>query len=124
VSREELLTFEKFQQLEAEGVFSDERNQYLLSALCRLYIFYLSSKGGSADDLATWFGNPSMVQMRMPTQEDMQKIDERKIENEKRAYRGLIAIARAAQKKKEQAAKQPKEKNDVNGQRISPRITD
>jgi hypothetical protein len=95
VSREELLTFEKFQQLEAEGVFADERNQYLLSAICRLGILYLASKGGKADELTMGLGYPSVVQMRVPNEEDLQRIEEKKMENDKQFGRSLLAIAQS-----------------------------
>jgi len=75
-------------------VFADGREQYLLSALCRLYILHLSSKsGGSSDELAAWFGNPAFVQMRVPTEEELKKFAEKKINRDKNAYRGLLAIA-------------------------------
>jgi len=95
VSRAELLYFEKYKQLEAEGVFADGREQYLLSALCRAYIFYLSSKGGSADELLAWFSCPPAVQMRMPTEEELQKIEEQKVETDQKAYQGLLALCQA-----------------------------
>jgi len=95
VSRKELLAFEKFQQLEAEGAFSDERQQYLLSALCRLGILYLASKGGKADELTLGLGTPSVVQMRVPNEEDYQRIEEKKAENDKQFGRGLLAIAQS-----------------------------
>ena len=89
-----MLRFEKYKRLEAEGVFADSREQYLLSALCRLYIWYLSSEsGGSIDEIAAWFGYPSVVQMRLPTEEELTKIKKRKIEHDKKAYQGLIAFA-------------------------------
>jgi len=116
VSREELLTFEKFQQLEAEGVFSDERHQYLLSALCRLGILYLASKGGKADELTMGLGYPSVVQMRVPNEEDYQRIEEKKMENDKQFGRGLLAIAHSKGVEVRQISKQQffKEFGDVN----------
>ena len=90
-----MLTFEKFQQLETEGVFSDERVQYLLSALCRLGILSLASKGGKADELTMGLGYPSAVQMRVPNEEDLRRIEEKKAENDKQFGRGLLAIAQS-----------------------------
>jgi hypothetical protein len=75
--------------LESEGVFSDERNQYLLSALCRLGILYLASKGGKTDELTMGLGYPSAVQMRVPNEEDRKQIEEKKEENEKQFGRSL-----------------------------------
>ena len=117
MSREELLTFEKFQQLEAEGVFSDERGQYLLSALCRLGILYLVSKGGKADELTMGLGYPSVVQMRVPNEEDYQRIEEKRAENDKQFGRGLLAIAQSKGVEVRQVSKQQffKEFGDVLG---------
>ena len=104
-----------FQQLEAEGVFYDGREQYLLSALCRSHILYLSSKGGSADELSAWLSDPAAVQMRMPTAEELKKIGERKAEFDKKTYRGLLALAKGQGIKAEPMSRQEylKRKNDV-----------
>jgi hypothetical protein len=95
VSREELLIFEKFQQLESEGVFADGRIPYLLSALCRLGILSLASKGGNVDELSMGFGYPAIVQMRVPTEDDMRRMEEKKAERDKQFGRGLLAIAQS-----------------------------
>jgi hypothetical protein len=81
--------------LESEGVFADERSQYLLSALCRLGILYLASKGGKADELAMGLGYPSVVQMRVPNEEDHKRIEEKKAESDKQFGRGLLALAQS-----------------------------
>jgi hypothetical protein len=116
VSREELLEFEKFQQLEAEGVFADEREQYLLSVLCRLGILYLASKGGKADELTMGLGYPSAVQMRVPNEEDLQRIEEKKAEQDKQFGRGLLAIVQSKGIEVREVSKQQffKEFGDVN----------
>jgi len=95
VSRRELLAFEKYQQLEAEGAFVDERIQYLLSALCQLYLLYLSSKGGDAEELSLHFGEPTAVQMRKPTADDWKKIDEKKAERVRKGFEGFLALAQS-----------------------------
>jgi len=101
--------------LEAEGVFADERNQYLLSALCRLGILYLASKGGNADELSMGLGYPSIVQMRVPTEDDLKRIEERKAEVDKQFGRGLLAIAQSKGVEVRQISKQQffKEFGDV-----------
>jgi uncharacterized protein YcnI len=118
VSRKELLEFEKFQQLEAEGVFSDERNHYLLSALCHIYIWYFSAKAEiAADELAAHFGNPYTVRMRIPTEEELKKFAERKIAKDKKVFEGLIALAQIAKERKEiQEKKKSKPKPDLHQQ--------
>jgi len=101
--------------LESEGVFADERHQYLLSALCRLGILYLASKGGKADELSLGLGYPAVVQMRVPTEEDLQKVEEKKAENDRQFGRGLLAIAQAKGIEVQQVSRQQffKEFGDV-----------
>jgi hypothetical protein len=89
-----LLRFAKYKQLEAEGAFTDGREQYLLSALCRLYIWYLSSKGVPMDEMVACFSDPATVQMRLPTEEELKKIEKKNVERGKKFYRGLIGLAK------------------------------
>ena len=95
MSRRELLAFEKYQQLESEGAFVDERIQYLLSALCQLSLLYLSAKGGDAEELRLHFGEPTAVQMRKPTADDWKKMDEKKEERVRKGYEGFLALAQS-----------------------------
>jgi len=81
--------------LETEGAFADERVQYLLSALCQLSLFYLSTKGGDAEELRLHFGEPMAVQMRKPTADDWKKIDEKKEERVRKGFEGLLALAKS-----------------------------
>jgi hypothetical protein len=82
--------------LEAEGAFMDGREQYLLSALCQLYLWYLSSKGGSIDEMMVFFGEPVAVQMRKLTAEDKKQIEkkqaEKKEKQDKQFVQGLLAL--------------------------------
>jgi len=81
--------------LEAEGAFVDDREQYLLSTLCQLYLFYLSSKGGNVDELMLFFGEPAAVQMRKPTEADREKIAEKKAVQDKQFIQSLLAMGKA-----------------------------
>lgn len=45
------------------------------------------------DEMAAWFSYPSVVKMKIPTDEELKKIEEKKIEHDRKAYLGLIAIA-------------------------------
>ena len=65
----------------------------MLSALCQLYLLYISSKGGDADELMLCVGEPEAVRMRKPTAEDKKRIEKKKIDRDKKTYKGLIAIA-------------------------------
>ena len=87
-----MLTFAKYKQLETEGVFFDERIQYLLSALCQLSLLNLSTKGGDIEELMLFFGEPDAVRMRKPTAEDKAKSKKKKIEQGKNFGRGLLAL--------------------------------
>ena len=49
--------------------------------------------------MSAWFGCPSFVQMRMPTEIELQKIKESEVEKEKKGYLGLIALAEGQGKK-------------------------
>ena len=73
----------------------DEREQYLLSALCQLDLLSLSTKGSGIDELRLHVGEPSVVQMRKPTEADWQKIEEKKAERGRQAYEGLLAFAQS-----------------------------
>ena len=82
--------------MEAEGAFTDGREQYLLSALCQLYLCYLASKGGSIDEMMVFFGEPAAVQMHKLTAEDKKQIEEKRAEKkekqDKQFVRGLLAL--------------------------------
>ena len=51
------------------------------------------------DEMGAWFSYPAAVQMRVPTEEELKKFEEKKIEKEKKHYLGLIAIAEGNGKK-------------------------
>jgi len=69
------------------------------------------------DDMTAWVGHPAAVQMRVPTEEELKKIDEKKTKHSKNFYRGLIAIARGhgVKVKKMSWEQYMKEMGNVNG---------
>jgi len=103
----------------------DEREQYLLSALCRLYLLYLSTKGGDTDELMLFFGEPAAVQMRKPTAEDKAKSKKKKIERDKHFGRGLIALGEGHGVKVKTVSRQQffKELEDVLRSDSNPSVT-
>jgi len=54
----------------------------------------LAFKGVPFEESNAWFCNPANVRMRLPTEEELQKIAEKDAKNEKLLYRGLIALAK------------------------------
>jgi len=62
-------------------------------------------------------GYPSVVQMRVPNEEDFKRIEEKKAENDKQFGRGLLAIAQSKGIEVRQVSKQQffKEFGDVLG---------
>jgi hypothetical protein len=88
-----LIAFNTFKQLENEGIFADERQGYLLSAVVRLTALLCSAKGMKGDDIDDYISCEPAVRLRRPTEADILARQEREAAKDEQFADALLTCA-------------------------------